>query len=159
RSECERAEQRIRTIMERLGLELHPEKTKRIDLSWGQEGFDFLGCHLHKRLSGPVWEKQRRRLYFLHRWPSQRSMQRIRAKVKSLTPRSRCHVDLREMIAALNPVLQGWEAYFRTGNAAHRFHQLDDYVYRRFVHLRVRRAGRHLKAGAVEQWTRDYFYN
>lgn len=159
RSDSELAEQRVRAILDRLGLELHPEKTKRIDLGWGQQGFDFLGCHLRKRLSGPIWEKKRRRLYFLHRWPSQRSMRRIRSKVKALTSRSRCHADLRDIIADLNPVLRGWGAYFRTGNAAKRFNQLDEYVWRRLVDLRIKRAGRQLKPRQVERWTRESFHN
>ena len=54
RKECERAEERIRVILERLGLELHPDKTRRVVLDWGQEGFDFLGCRLHKRMSGVI---------------------------------------------------------------------------------------------------------
>jgi hypothetical protein len=99
-------------------------------LAWGQEGFDFLGCHLRKVLSGPVWERSRKRLYFLQRWPSQRSMKRIRQRVKELTPRSRCHADLRDVIAQLNPVLRGWANYFRSWNAAIRFHQVDTYVWR-----------------------------
>ena len=53
---CEEAEQRVREVLARLGLELHPEKTRRVELSRGQEGFDFLGCHLRKRMSGPIWE-------------------------------------------------------------------------------------------------------
>ena len=60
--ECELAEGRIRVILERLGLELHPQKTRRVELYDGKEGFDFLGCHLHKRLSGRLWEAQRKRL-------------------------------------------------------------------------------------------------
>jgi retron-type reverse transcriptase len=71
--ECQEAERRVRIILERLKLALHPDKTRRVDLSWCEEGFDFLGCHLRKRLSGPIWEKERRRVYFLQRWPSQRS--------------------------------------------------------------------------------------
>ena len=47
--QCEQAEARIRVILERLGLELHPEKTRRVELFDGREGFDFLGCHLRKR--------------------------------------------------------------------------------------------------------------
>ena len=50
-----------------------------------------------------------------------RALERIRQRVKELTPRSRCHADVREVIADLNPVLRGWGAYFRTGNAAMRF--------------------------------------
>ena len=78
--ECERAEERIREILGRLGLELHPDKTRRVELYDGKEGFDFLGCHLHKRLSGKLLEQKGQRLYFLQRWPSQRSMQRIPAR-------------------------------------------------------------------------------
>ena len=53
---CECAEQRVREILARLGLELHPDKTRQVDLSRGREGVDFLGCHLRKRMSGPQWE-------------------------------------------------------------------------------------------------------
>lgn len=157
--ECERAEERIRVILGRLGLELHPAKTRRVELYDGKQGFDFLGCHLHKRLSGKLWEQTGRRLYYLQRWPSQRAMQRVRQRVKELTPRSRCHADLRAVIADLNPVLKGWGNYFRTGNAARRFNQLDSYVWRRLRALRVTRKGRHLRPGEAERWTRGYFHN
>jgi len=159
RSQCVEAEQRVRVILGRLGLELHPDKTRRVDLFDGREGFDFLGCHLRKRLSGPLWEKTGRKLYFLQRWPSQRSMRRIRQRVKELTPRSRCHADLREVIADLNPVLRGWGNYFRTGNAAKHFVQLDSYVWKRLVSLRVKRKGRHLRPGEVARWTSESFWN
>ena len=159
RSQCEQAEARIRVILGRLGLELHPDKTRRVDLFDGKEGFDFLGCHLRKRLSGPLLEKTGRRLYFLQRWPSQRSMRRIRQRIRELTPRSRCHADLREVIADLNPVLRGWGQYFRTGNAAKRFVQVDTYVWRRLRRLRLERKGRHLKPGEAARWTSESFWN
>jgi group II intron reverse transcriptase/maturase len=159
KKQCEQAEERVRMILERLGLELHPEKTRRVELYDGKEGFDFLGCHLHKRLSGRLLEAKGERLYFLQRWPSPRSMQRIRQRVKELTPRSRCHADIRDVIADLNPIIRGWGNYFRTGNAAKRFNQLDTYVWRRLKTLRVKRKGRHLRAGETERWSRDYFHN
>jgi RNA-directed DNA polymerase len=155
--DCEQAEVRIRVILERLGLELHPQKSRRVELCDGKEGFDFLGCHLHKRLSGRLWEQKRQRLYFLHRWPSQRSMQRIRQRVRELTQRTRCHADIREVIADLNPILRGWGQYFRTGNAATRFIQLDSYVWRRLHSLRLMRKGRTLKPGEAICWTSEYF--
>jgi group II intron reverse transcriptase/maturase len=159
RKECEQAEARIRQILERLGLELHPDKTRRVELYDGKQGFDFLGCHLHKRMSGVVWERRRQRLYFLQRWPSDRAMQRIRQRIREMTPRSRCHADLREVISDLNPVLRGWGNYFRTGNAATRFNQLDGYVYRRLTALRVKRKGRNLRAGEAARWTPECFWN
>jgi hypothetical protein len=157
-SACEQAEQRVRDIFARLGLELHPDKTRRLDLSHGRAGFDFLGCHLRKRMSGPVWERTRRRVYFLQRWPSHRAMRRIRARVKDLTPRAVCHRDLRQTIAQLNPVLRGWGAYFRTGNAALKFRQMDRYVAWRLKRLLVARAGRHLRPGHAARWTEDFFH-
>jgi group II intron reverse transcriptase/maturase len=159
RKACEEAEKRIRVILARLGLELHPEKTRRVELFDGKEGFDFLGCHLHKRLSGRIWEQSRERLYFLHRWPSERAMKRIRQRVKELTPRRRCHEDIRDVIAELNPVLRGWGNYFRTGNAAKRFNQLDRYVWQRLRHLRLERKGRHLQPGEAARWTRESFWS
>jgi group II intron reverse transcriptase/maturase len=153
----EEARRRVSTVLMRLGLELHPEKTRTVDLSRGSEGFDFLGCHLHKRMSGPIWERTQRRVYYLHRWPSSRAMGRVRARVRALTPRARCHEDLRRIIADLNPVLRGWGQYFRTGNAAAKFIQIDRYVEDRLHGLLVKRAGRRLHAGRAERWDRAFF--
>ncbi len=86
-------------------------------------------------------------------------MSGIRQKVREQTPRGRCHADVREVIADLNPILRGWGGYFRTGNAARSFNQLDTYVYERLRHLHVKRAGRQLDARKVETWTREYFWN
>lgn len=159
RQQCEEAERRIRGILERLGLELHPDKTRRVNLYDGAEGFDFLGCHLRKRLSGKIWERERKRLYFLHRQPSRRAMKQIRQKVRLKTPRGRCHADLREVIGDLNPILRGWGQYFGTGNAARSFNQIDSYVYERLRSLRVKRAGRQLDGRMASTWTREYFHN
>jgi RNA-directed DNA polymerase len=158
KKDCERAQERIGVILKRLGLALHPDKTRQVKLFDGAEGFDFLGCHLHKRMSGVIWEREARRVYFLHRWPSQRAMKQIRQRVRELTPRACCHDDTRDVIATLNPVLRGWGEYFRTGNAARRFNQLDTYVWRRLCALRMKRKGRALRAAEVERWSRDYFH-
>jgi group II intron reverse transcriptase/maturase len=153
----EEARQRVSAVLTRLGLELHPEKTRVVDLSWGREGFDFLGCHLRKRMSGPIWERARRRVYFLQRWPSQRAMRRVRSRIRELTPRRRCHEDLRAVIADLNAVVRGWGQYFRTGNAATRFIQLDQYVEDRLRGLLLKRHGSRLGPGRAHAWRRPFF--
>ena len=38
------------------------EKTRVVDLTGGREGLDFLGCHLRKRMNGPIWVRKRRRV-------------------------------------------------------------------------------------------------
>jgi RNA-directed DNA polymerase len=157
RADVEEARQRVSAVLTRLGLELHPEKTRTVDLSRGREGFDFLGCHLHKRMSGPIWERTHRRVYFLQRWPSPRAMTRVRARVRGLTSRARCHTDLRSVIADLNPVLRGWAQYFRTGNAADKFIQVDRYVEERLRGLLLQRVGSRLRPGRAEAWRRPFF--
>jgi len=157
---CEEAETRVREILARLRLELHPDKTRRVDLSRGRQGFDFLGCHLRKRMSGPIWEKERRRVFFLQRCPSQRSMKRVRQRVKQMTGRNRNGVkDVRVIIRDINPVLRGWGNYFRTGNAAQKFIQVDDYVRSRLRRFMVRRKGRNLRPGEAQRWTHDFFHH
>jgi RNA-directed DNA polymerase len=157
KAQVEEARRRVGAVLTRLGLELHPEKTRTVALSRGGEGFDFLGCHLRKRMSGPVWERTRRRVYYLQRWPSDRAMQRIRTRVRELTPRSRCHDDLRSVIADLNRVLRGWGQYFRTGNAATKFHHIDRHVEDRLRGLLLKRAGSRLRPGRAQQWRRPFF--
>jgi RNA-directed DNA polymerase len=156
RAEAERALALVRDTLAAMGLALHADKTKIVDLREGREGFDFLGCHFQARMSGRLWEQKRRRVYYLHRWPSQRSMKRARAKIKALTGRNRCHQDIREIIAMLNPILRGWGNYFRTGNAAKKFNQFDRYVAWRLRRLMVKRYGRNLHAGHPS-WDRAFF--
>ena len=155
-AQAEGALDKARAILAGLGLELHPDKTKVVDLREGIEGFDFLGCHFHARVSGRLLESGIRR-YYLHRWPSQRSMKRVRARIRTLTGRNRAHQDIREVIDSINPILRGWGNYFRTGNAAKKFNQLDSYVWRRLRRLMVARYGRNLHAGRADAWTREWF--
>ncbi len=155
--QVEEARRQVSHVLTRLGLELHPEKTRTVDLSRGRDGFDFLGCHLRKRMSGPVWERARRRVYYLHRWPSSRAMTRVRRRVRELTRRSRCHEDVRRIIADLNPVLRGWGQYFRTGNAAAKFIHIDAYVEERLHDLLVKRAGSRLRPERAAVWDRPFF--
>jgi len=159
RADVAEAERRVKLIFKRLRLELHPVKTRAVELSDGKQGFDFLGCHLHKRMSGQIWEKERKRVYFLQRWPSTASMKRVKQRVKELTPTAAQHRDLRETIATINPVIRGWGNYFATGNATTKFTQVDSYVWMRLRALVRRRKGRALRAGEMGRWTRRAFHD
>jgi RNA-directed DNA polymerase len=129
---------RARDILAGLGLELHPEKTRLVDLRRGRGSFDFLGCTFRKRRS----IQRAPHLHFMQRWPSPRAMKRIRERVHELTD-VRCTraKDVMEIIASLNPVLRGWSNYFKTGNADAKFNQVDDYVRERITRWLWRRGG------------------
>ena len=143
-----------------LGLELHPDKTRVVDLREGREGFDFLGCHLHARMSGRLWEQQRIVRYYLHRWPSAAVHETGTAsESKTLTGRSRVGMELQDVIGALNLFLRGWGNYFRTGNASDKFVQLDRHVVWRLKRLLIKKRGRNLRAGQADRWTPAWFHD
>jgi len=157
REQAEAALILARDILGGLGLQLHPGKTKIVDLREGREGFDFLGCHFHARMSGRLWEQKRIVRYYLHRWPSQKAMKRLREKINHRTARSRVGLDVRVVIDDLNPILRGWGNYFATGNAAEKFVQVDRYVAWRLKRLQIKKRGRNLHAGQADQWTPAWF--
>jgi RNA-directed DNA polymerase len=158
-AQAEQAQQRAAALLGELGLSLHPDKTGVVDLRAGNEGFDFLGCHLHARMSGKLWEQRRIIRYYLQRWPSPRSMKRARGRVKALTGRSQVGMELQAVIARLNLFLRGWGNYFRTGNAANKFVEMDRYVVWRLKRLLIKKRGRNLRAGQADRWQRTWFHD
>lgn len=54
-------------------------------------------------------------------------------------------------------MVRGWGNYFKTGNAARKFNQVDRYVVERLRSFLVRRKGRNLRAGEAKRWTREFF--
>jgi RNA-directed DNA polymerase len=86
------------------------------------------------------------RKWYVQRWPSGRTMASIRGKVKAITaPRSRLRQPIGQLVSELNPVLRGWCNYFRWGNSAGKFTQIDRYVQERLALLdnkKRQRAGR-----------------
>jgi len=153
RADAEEALRRIRLVLERLKLTIHPEKTRIVELGIHKEGFDFLGCHFQK-----VRSHFKRRTY-LFRWPSQRSLKAVREKIRRITDRRRCTgvKDLRDVIRRLNPVLRGWGNYFRTGNASRQFGCMDRYVGKRLLRLKLRKGGNRKKPVNPRAWPHTRF--
>ena len=115
----------VRGMMGRLGLELHPEKTR---VMTAKDGFDFLGVHL--RLCR-VRKPKAKLKYSCRIWPSDCSMQRIRMKVKEVIGR-RYSKELVEMIKELNPKLRGWANYhIRARGERKRMKRLNGFVRER----------------------------
>lgn len=126
RERAEQAHEQVSRILAELGLQLHPDKTRIVCLTKGEQGFDFVGFHHHK-VESRRWPGR----WYLQRWPSQRAMRSIRAKVKQATGRSHLGRPVEQVVAHLNRVTRGWGNYFRWGNSAKKFWDLDQYVYER----------------------------
>lgn len=75
KKEAEHALKAVKTIMDKLELELHSEKTRLVSLWDGKEGFDFLGFH-HRRLKT---ETARGQIFSeTHQFPSKKAMRKMR---------------------------------------------------------------------------------
>ena len=118
--DAENALQTVKQIMDILKLTLHPTKTRVVDM--GQDGFDFLGFHFHKKKS------KRSNKLLPYNWPSPKAMMSVRSKIHFITERMRLSNSLSEVIKFLNQVIRGWRNYFRIGNCTLKFQQLDRYV-------------------------------
>jgi RNA-directed DNA polymerase len=139
-SQAREALRRIGLVMNRLGLALHPAKTRLVDLRRGKESFVFLGCTIRKRRSiqrNPRW-------HFMQRWPSPKATKKLRDRVRELTSKRQSGKDVKQIIAELTPVLRGWGNYFRTGNADRKFNQMESFVIRRLHRWQFRRGGQRL---------------
>jgi RNA-directed DNA polymerase len=141
--------QRVQNWAGEAGLTLHPEKTRIVDLN-GPEGFDFLGYH---------FQRDRRRPNRFHRWPRQKSIQKLKATLRAKTPRCNGH-SLQVIIANVNRTLCGWFEYFKHTSVATVFPKLDGWLRRRLRRILLKRSKRHRSSGAGwahQRWPNAFF--
>jgi RNA-directed DNA polymerase len=134
----------IRAWMTEAGLELHPGKTKIVDMAPAGAHFDFLGYRFWRGKDGK-----------LKRFVRPKSRQKLRARLKPLTKRTNGQ-SLEAIIAKLN--LRGWYGYFRHASAA-ALGEMDGWVRGRLRSiLRKRRGGKGRGRGLDHQrWGNGYF--
>jgi group II intron reverse transcriptase/maturase len=95
---------KVQQMLSRLGLQLHEAKTRVVH---ARIGFDFLGIHF--RLSRTN-RKTAKRKWYCSTWPSDRSMERIKQRLRNVIGR-RYSLSLEELIVEVNPVIRGWNNY------------------------------------------------
>lgn len=147
---AEDARRRVEAIIAHLGLRLNPDKTRIVCLTRGQQGFDFLGFHLQKMES---WRVRGR--WYLQRWPSAQAMAAIRSKVRQATDRRFVGLPIETVVVRINPIVRGWANYFRYGNSARKFHQIDSYLHERlalFASVKHGQHGRNWASTFTYQW-------
>jgi group II intron reverse transcriptase/maturase len=130
----------LKRLLGRLGLELHPEKTRLVEMGPGKDGFDFLGFHY--RICRP--NKKRGKAY-IKSWPKRKSMKKITERVKAVTSEKwRLSLSMEELVKTLNPILRGWANYFKVGTSWKQFDKVDSYTYRRLLLFRRRKHGQRI---------------
>jgi group II intron reverse transcriptase/maturase len=123
-----RVKQMIGKMLERLGLTMHPEKTR---ISDARKGFDFLSVHFRV---APVRKRNSRMKETCVLWPSDKAVRNVKEKIRGIIGR-RYNLELEDHIEELNPLIRGWSNYHRrhlgTWVKRRRFSMLDRYVYDR----------------------------
>ncbi len=138
----------VRDHLKRLKLELHPEKTRVMNLG-DQAGFDFLGFHFTKFQDHPKAKT------FPRAWPSPKSMTKIRKKIREWTGRRQYKLDMEVIVGAVASVIRGWRNYFANFNATRKLQLLDYYMNKRFYRFyrkRYKLRGLKLRKRFTEWW-------
>jgi RNA-directed DNA polymerase len=132
RSDAEALRGEVSSVLAPMGLRLSDDKTRVCHLD---EGFDFVGFRIQRRPKPGTNQRQ------VYTYPSKKSLQAIKDKIRALTRRS-MHRTLADLLARLNPVLRGWCNYFRHGVSKRTFGYVDQFAFWRVVRwLRKRHLG------------------
>jgi len=117
--------EKVRQMLGRLGLKLHKDKTRIVH---ARKGFDFLGIHFRLCRTSRKTAKLK---WYCSTWPSDRSMQRIKQRIREVVGR-RYSLSLEEMIGELNPIIRGWNNYHTASRpAAKRLRRLNALIRQR----------------------------
>ncbi len=109
----------LKTILNKLELQLNEDKTEIIDAS--KEKFKFLGFQI-----GRV--KSQRGNFFPMVEPSAKSMKSVKQKIKFYTRRDMNPVSINEIVKHLNTVVRGWSNYFHYGYGHRKIKQVKFYM-------------------------------
>lgn len=121
----------VKSIMQRLELEIHPGKTKLVNMWDGKEGFDFLGFHHRRKVSKTLKGQQ---FGETHQIPSKKAMQKMRDNIKSaFAKRSTLFLDIQKMIGIINPKIIGMRNYYGLENAKSQLSKIDWYIAKKFT--------------------------
>jgi group II intron reverse transcriptase/maturase len=144
--QAEKSLQVVKRILEALKLQVHPRKTRLVDLN--NEGFDFLGFYIRKIHNVRTGKQPP------VKWPSQKAMKAIQSKIKEHTQRRWTSASLSQTVAVLNPLIRGWRNYFQTGNSTRAFQAMDNYVRYRLWKLFKAKHGPRCRRGGLkfERW-------
>ena len=125
-------------ILSELGVQLHPQKTRIVQV---RQGFEFLGYKIKrgKQLRLPPGKiRSGARPGELYAYPRAKSIQRFMDQVRQLTKR-RVPLTTKELIEELNPVLRGWGHHYKRAHVRMLFNRLDRWIVHRIWSHRFRR--------------------
>jgi len=126
---------------------MNPKKTRILDLQQG-DSFTFLGFQFHWTLSSAGKSR-------VYKKPTMKARNALIRKLREQFHRYRSR-PVKDVIAAINPILRGWVNYFRCGNSNHCFHYVRQWVDKK-VRCHLMRA-RGKPGFGWNRWSREWLY-
>jgi RNA-directed DNA polymerase len=115
REQAEQVKAQLAEWLAPRGLAFNEGKTRIVHLT---EGFDFLGFNVRRYRNGKLLIK-----------PSDAAVRRLRSRLAA-EMRTLRGSNAAAVLAALNPVIRGWAAYYRGVVSSKTFGKLDDYAWK-----------------------------
>jgi len=138
-AEARAAVEAARRILKQLGVELHPQKTRIVQVRYG---FEFLGYKIkrgYRKLRLPEGKiRSGIRAGALYAYPKAKSIRRFMDQVRKRTKRN-LPLTTQELIENLNPLIRGWGEYYKRAHVRTLFHRLDGWILRRIWSHRFKR--------------------
>ena len=100
----------VRHVLERLGLSLNEAKTQVVDAT--QASFNFLGFTIQMSRGASTGKP------YPNVRPADKSLKKIKARLKELTGRELTAIPLGDMVDNVNQSLRGWANYFHYRNSS-----------------------------------------
>jgi RNA-directed DNA polymerase len=143
-----KALQTISEWMEQAGLELHPEKTRKVDMREQGAHIDYLGYRFQ-------WSRRGK----LMRLVRPKSKQKLRASLRKPTKRNNAY-SMEMIVANINPVLIGWYGYFQQAQKT-QLTEMDSWVRMRLRSILRKRQKRKGRGRGLDhkRWPNRYFEN
>jgi hypothetical protein len=90
---------------------------------------------------------------YLHLTVSEKSLQRVRDRLRDMTGANQCSLPIRPMIERINRMLRGWQGYFSQGYLSDAYRDVDRYTLQRLrIHLRRRSQRAYQKPAQATWW-------
>jgi len=131
----------IRSILEKLELNLNEGKTKIVDAN--KEEFYFLGFALKVNISA----KGKR---YPHVNPREKAVEKVNTRIREITARNQTWRPIQEVVRDMNQVLRGWSGYFHYRNSTVALSKVKRHAEERLrTHLRIRHKVRDWKTSVI----------
>jgi RNA-directed DNA polymerase len=141
-------EKRLREELGQLRVEIHEEKSRKVDLTKG-ESFSFLGFE-YRRV------RSRKGKWRPHLVPKPKKRTALLQKLKEIF-RHFVSQPVRSVIGRIHPILRGWVNYFRVGNSSGCFSYIKLWVEKKVRRHLLRARG--LKGFGWKRWSTAWIYD